>query len=64
VSNSGLWLRGCVPCRRAIARPTWATFCGVDPSGRGQTGAGHKADLLVAEAVLRVFGVEVTYGTP
>jgi hypothetical protein len=43
---------------RVIARPTWETMGFVDPQGRGQTEAGHRADLMLAAAITNAFESE------
>ena len=45
---------------RTIARPTWASIGFVDPQGRGQTEAGHRADLMLAAAITDAFGAEAS----
>jgi hypothetical protein len=37
---------------RQVARPTWRQMGFIDRDGRGQTEAGHSADVLVAEAIV------------
>ena len=40
---------------RQSARPTWQSMGYIDRQGRGQTAAGHQADLLIAEAIVDAF---------
>lgn len=37
---------------RRVARPTWEEMGYIDTRGRGQTVAGHRAELMIAEAVV------------
>lgn len=43
---------------RRIARPTWRQMGFIDAEGRGQTEAGHFADLSVADAIANAFSAE------
>jgi hypothetical protein len=40
---------------RSIALPTWAMMGYVDRDGRGQTEAGHRAELMIAAAIVDAF---------
>ncbi|NOT26383.1 MAG: hypothetical protein HOP16_09820 [Acidobacteria bacterium] len=40
---------------RQIARPTWREMGYIDRQGRGQTEAGHTADLLIGAAIVGAF---------
>lgn len=51
---------------RQVARPTWREMGYIDRQGRGQTEAGHAADLQIARAITDAFagelGVSLTDG--
>ena len=44
---------------RRIARPTWRQMGFIDREGRGQTEAGHQAELMIAAAIVDAFSAEV-----
>jgi hypothetical protein len=44
---------------RRHARPTWAQIGFIDPQGRGQTEAGHAAELQIAAAIVDAFAAEL-----
>jgi hypothetical protein len=44
---------------RLIARPTWETMGFIDKEGRGQTDAGHEADLEIAVAITMAFAARL-----
>lgn len=44
---------------RQTARPTWREMGFIDRQGRGQTEAGHQAELMIAAAIVDVFAQEV-----
>jgi hypothetical protein len=43
---------------KQIARPTWRQMGFIDPEGRGQTEAGHEAELMIATAIADAFANE------
>lgn len=40
---------------RQTARPTWREMGFIDRQGRGQTEAGHEAELMIARAIADAF---------
>ena len=44
---------------RLTARPTWREMGFIDRQGRGQTEAGHQAELMIAMAIVDAFAAEV-----
>jgi hypothetical protein len=44
---------------RQTARPTWREMGFIDRQGRGQTEAGHQAELMIAAAIVDAFAGEV-----
>jgi hypothetical protein len=40
---------------RSIAHPTWAMMGRIDPTGGGQTEAGHRAESMIAVAIVDAF---------
>jgi hypothetical protein len=44
---------------RRSARPTWREMGFIDRQGRGQTEAGHEAELMIAAAIIDAFAAEV-----
>lgn len=44
---------------RRLARPTWRSMGFVDRQGRGQTEAGHAAELQIAAAIVDAFAAQV-----
>jgi hypothetical protein len=47
---------------RQTARPTWREMGFIDRQGRGQTEAGHQAELMIAAAIVDAFAGEVRGG--
>jgi hypothetical protein len=43
---------------RQLARPTWRQMGFIDRQGRGQTEAGHAAELQIAAAIVEAFAAE------
>jgi hypothetical protein len=44
---------------RETARPTWLAMGYIDRQGRGQTEAGHEAELLIARAIVDAFAARL-----
>ena len=44
---------------RQTARPTWRQMGFIDRQGRGQTEAGHEAELMIAIAIVDAFAAEL-----
>lgn len=58
-SLPGDQLAEAIKAAKQIARPTWRQMGFIDPEGRGQTEAGHEAELMIAAAVADAFAAEV-----
>jgi hypothetical protein len=43
---------------RQTARPTWQEMGFIDRQGRGQTEAGHEAELMIARAIVEAFAAD------
>lgn len=57
-------LRIALDSAASLARPTWRSMGYIDRSGHGQTEAGHIADLMVADAVVREFAAALSASPP
>ena len=44
---------------KQIARPTWRQMGFIDQQGRGQTEAGHEAELMIASAIAGAFAADL-----
>jgi hypothetical protein len=44
---------------RQKARPTWRQMGFIDRQGRGQTEAGHQAELMIADSIVNAFAVDL-----
>lgn len=44
---------------RLTARPTWREMGFIDRAGRGQTEAGHEAELMIARAIVDAFAADM-----